>query len=598
MKTIYALLVGIDNYPAPTPKLSGSKSDVTKIKTYLEKNFNDRPLHIKTLMDQEATYDSVIDSFRTHLSQATADDVIWFHYSGHGSRQLSAPEFTTVNSGGKDETLVLYDSRPSGIDLADKELAVLFNEISLANPHMLVTLDCCHSGSGTRGADEYTKRLSVDRGDKRTIDTYLKGYYQTRGTQIPEAKYIFYAACNRFQSAKESFTGGGLFTDNLIQTLNKSNKDISYADLLIKLRKGVVKMKWDQDPQMEIFGKTNSYTQFLDGSLVKDAPKYAVSFTDAGWSMEAGQILGITDEVNLDIYPDQSKEILTQAKVSKTSSIHSIISSATDLDQTAIYWAVPRNLPNTPFEVGLQVEEQYINTFTKIASQFLNVKFDLQDDDHDPFIIKQNNDYFEFIKKENNEILFKANVKHEQALTELIKNIDQIGTWTRFFSLQNNKTILSPSSSIFSLEIMNDAKEFVSHEPGEIKMKNDGSRTPYKFWIKNQFTQPLNYCLIYLNEKYGATPIKNDTLEKSATPVLFWGGTENDVFQLPQDIDSSTDTLLMIISTERINENNFALTDLEFGEIQTANRLIGGLIPNTKIKGEWYTTRFVIKLDR
>ncbi|MEO5583718.1 MAG: caspase family protein, partial [Saprospiraceae bacterium] len=144
MKTIYALLVGVDNYPPPTPKLGGAKNDINKIKSYLEKNFNDRPLHIKTLLDQEVTYDNFIDSFRTHLGQAGSEDVVWFHYSGHGSRQFSAPEFVELNSGGRDETMVLYDSRPSGQDLADKEMAVLLSELSEKDPHIMVTLDCCH----------------------------------------------------------------------------------------------------------------------------------------------------------------------------------------------------------------------------------------------------------------------------------------------------------------------------------------------------------------------------------------------------------------------------------------------------------------------
>ena len=101
MKPIYALLIGIDNYPAPTPKLSGTKNDVTKIKTYLEKNFSDRPLHIKTLLDQEATYDNVVGGFRTHLGHSGRNDEVWFHYSGHGSRQFSALEFVDLNSGGR-----------------------------------------------------------------------------------------------------------------------------------------------------------------------------------------------------------------------------------------------------------------------------------------------------------------------------------------------------------------------------------------------------------------------------------------------------------------------------------------------------------------
>lgn len=597
MKPIYALLVGIDNYPAPTPKLGGSKADVAKIKSYLEKNFNDRPLHIMTLLDAEATYDNLIDGFRAHLGQATEGDVVWFHYSGHGSRQVSAPEFSNVNSGGKDETLVLYDSRPSGNDLADKELAVLLSELGAKNPHVLVTLDCCHSGSGTRSADAYIKRLDVDRGDKRTIDSYLKGYYKTRGVEIPESKYIFYAACNRFQSAKESFSGGGLFTENLIQTLNQSDKDISYADLLIKLRQGVVKMKWDQDPQLEVVGKTTSYTQFLDGTLVKDAPRYAVSHTDEGWLMEAGQILGITNDVLVAIIDDKSDQQIAKAKVNKASSVSAIITPEGSMKEDGKFWAVPLNIP-VPFLVGLQADKELAAKLATQAANFLNVKFNTGDDTNDPFAVKQNNGYAELIRKEDGAVLLKAKTTHDQALIELIKGIDQIAMWTRFFNLQSNKTILSPESSKITMKIKDTSNEWQSFTPGEIKMKNDGSRMPYELWIQNQFTQPLNYAMIYLSDHYGAQSMKNEPLEKSDTPVLFKGSGPDDVVMLTEGMQSSTDIILVIISTERVDDFNFALDEMEFGEIASNQRVIPGMGKNTKVKGEWYTARFVIKLER
>lgn len=598
MKTIYALLVGIDNYLPPVPKLSGAKSDVEKIKSFLEKNFNDRPLHIKTLLEEEATYTNFIHTFRNHLGQAQGDDVIWFHYSGHGSRQSSAIEFETLNSGKKDETIVLYDSRPAGRDLADKELAVLIHKVNKNNPHILVTLDCCHSGSGTRSAEAYTKRLSVDRGDKRTLDSYIDGYFNGRGTEIPKARYMFFAACNRFQSAKESFSGGGLFTENLIRTLEQSKKDISYADLLIKLRQGVVNMKWEQDPQLEIVGDLNSYTQFLDGSVVSGAPKYAVYHTDEGWLMEAGQILGMSEEVKLAIYPDQSNELIAKANVSRSTAQTSIISSESALNTEIRYWAVPLNIPDLPFKAGLVVDEPLIKNFIGESEKYLNIRFNVPEGEKDPYSLKQNNDFFEIINKENNRVILRSAIKFQESVTELVKKLDQIAAWTRFFNLQNNKTALNTTCCSISLDIMSATGQLENFPPGEIKLKNDGSRIPYKLWIQNQFTQPLNFALIYLSDHYGAVPLKNEPLEKSDSPTLFWGGTENDVFMIPEGSTSSRDAFLIIISTERTDDFQFSLEEMEFGDLKFENRAIPGLNRNTKIKGEWFTTRFIVSLER
>lgn len=598
MKAIYALLVGIDNYNPPVPKLGGAKKDIEKIRSYLENNFKDRPLHIKTLLEQEATYDQFIQNFREHLGQAKTDDVVWFHYSGHGSRQTSAEEFEKLNSGKKDETLVLYDSRPSGKDLADKELAVLIHEISARNPHILVTLDCCHSGSGTRSAEAFTERLSADRGDKRTMDSYLSGYFNQRGTALPEARYLFFAACNRFQSAKESFDGGGLFTENLIQALEQSKKDISYADLLIQLRQGVVTMKWDQDPQLEVVGDLSSYTQFLDGSAVNGAPKYAVYHSEEGWTLEAGQILGITEEVKLAIYPDHSNVLLATAMVSKSSAQKSMISSESALNPETRYWAVPLNIPGIPFKTGLNVEESFAGSFAAEAEKVLNVRFNIPGDEKDPYTIKQNNGFFELINNENGITILRADIKFKQAVNELVRKMDQIATWTRFLKLQNNKTALNPDCCSLSLDIEVSPGRMQNFPPGEIKLKSDGSRIPYKLWIQNQFTQPLHFALIYLSDHYGSVPLKNEPLEKSDKPTLFWGGTENDVFMLPEGSASSKDSFLIIISTERTDDFQFTLEEMEFGDLKFENRAIPGLNRNTKIKGEWFTSRFIIILER
>ncbi len=601
MKPIYALLVGIDNYPAPLPKLGGSVKDVQKIKTYLEKTFSDRPLHIKTLLNEEATYENLIQYFREHLGQAKESDVAWFHYSGHGSRQLASKEFQELNSGKKDETLVLIDSRPTGNDLADKELGVLLSEISMNKPHLMVTLDCCHSGSGTRSVDEeFIKRLSIDRPDERPFESYLQGYFKNRGTtDSPSGNYIFYAACNRFQSAKESFSGGGLFTDNFINTLSQSGKDISYNDLLIKLRQGVVKMKWDQDPQLEVIGDITGYTKFLDGSPMKDAPKFAIAKSDNDWVMEAGQIFGINEDVNLSIMEDGVDAPIAKAKVKYANAQNSVIDIEGSLADGKKYWAVPLNLPGAPFQVALQVDEKYQQEFTDQEKQFLNVSFNLTPDGSEPFEVKQNNDFFEFNDTIKKQTLLRSKVGDKASMDELVRKVNHVASWTRTFNLQNNKTNLNPGSCTINLELEMTPGNIQKYEPGqEIKFKYDGSRVPFKLWIQNNFTQPLNFALVYLSDHYGAFQRKNEPLEKSEQPTLFYGGTTDDVFYLPDGLSTSTDCFLIIISTERTDDFQLSLEEIEFADIKANFRAIPGMSQPTKVKGEWFTARYVITLER
>src|SRR4051794_8382075 len=97
MKSIYALLVGIDDYPQPVPRLRGCVNDIREMRQYLEARVEtgdsqlEDVLKLRMLINQEATRDAVIRAFREHLRLAGPEDVALFCYSGHGSQE-KAPE--------------------------------------------------------------------------------------------------------------------------------------------------------------------------------------------------------------------------------------------------------------------------------------------------------------------------------------------------------------------------------------------------------------------------------------------------------------------------------------------------------------------------
>jgi uncharacterized caspase-like protein len=92
-------------------------------------------MHLKILLNEQATRQAVIDGFRDHLSQAGPDDVALFFYAGHGSQENAPEEFWHLEPDRLDETLVCYDSRTDGSwDLTDKELAKLIAEVAAKKP--------------------------------------------------------------------------------------------------------------------------------------------------------------------------------------------------------------------------------------------------------------------------------------------------------------------------------------------------------------------------------------------------------------------------------------------------------------------------------
>ncbi len=200
-------------------------------KDYLTDRFNSNELCLESLTDSDATRGNIIKMFRSHLSRAGADDVVLFHYSGHGARSKSAQDFKQFYPDGKDEGLVCYDSRkPDGFDLADKELAVLLSELDQNNPHIALLLDCCHAGSATRGADDFTQaraRVTHEIFEERPLESHLDGYYSTRLAQdkslmIPASRHILLAACERVQKAWEVKDHRGVFSSTLLESVIQS----------------------------------------------------------------------------------------------------------------------------------------------------------------------------------------------------------------------------------------------------------------------------------------------------------------------------------------------------------------------------------------
>jgi hypothetical protein len=316
MKSVYALLVGIDDYPPPVPRLRGCVNDVREMAAYLSARVagtKDGPgaLEQQTLLNAEATRDAVVRGFRSHLARAGAEDVALFCYSGHGSQELAPEEFWPLEPDHFNETLVCYDSRVNGSwDLADKELARLIAEVATGGAHVVVVLDCCHSGSGTRTCDlaqTAVRRIEADL-RKRPLDSYVAGAAAvgavggTRGGHsrsagwIGAGRHVLLAACRDDEEAKEFAGGGttrGAFSYFLGETLRTAGPSLTYRDLFTRASSLVRGQVQRQSPQLEATVAEDLSRPFLGGTL-RPAPSYFVaSVRGGGWTVDAGRVHGI-----------------------------------------------------------------------------------------------------------------------------------------------------------------------------------------------------------------------------------------------------------------------------------------------------------------
>lgn len=360
------------------PLLSGCEADVARIRTYLENQYgakdaagalllpqetmlsandaraegeeveSDIPfsykqygkLHLCELLNEQATYSNILHAFEQLFIEGTGtgDDSYWFHFSGHGTQQFTAREFyrprvngaslPSLAPSGKDQCLVCYN--PGGeldnILLADKELAYVIartyqnkvNSNDEKTAHIVFTLDCCHSGTGTRGggAGPFTTRshrffssrnweeaLNED-GAQRSLASYYKGEYLNKITEgdevdeakleIPSAPHILLAGSDALEEAGDA-NFGGLFTASLLDILEGSEA-INYIDAFNQTRNSVIQTEKEhrQTPQIDALAGFNPYTRFMEGwALEGNAGYFPLKRLGSDWFVQCGAINGL-----------------------------------------------------------------------------------------------------------------------------------------------------------------------------------------------------------------------------------------------------------------------------------------------------------------
>jgi len=401
MQKTFVLLVGINNYPSPIRSLDGCLKDLDSVEEYLKTSISIdtvRPmsidglpvqqynhLQICRLQNDQATHSNICKGFEKFLVQATEKDVVWFHFSGHGAESPTAKEFLPIEPNGKDQTLVCYQKTDKDhLHLADKELAVLLDKAAnfdlkgraKKSPHIVVTLDCCHSGSGTRDVlmtselksrnlmDNLDTRMSIANQPARLLSTYANGFYsqqlaQKSQLEIPLSKHLLISACESVQVAGD-LPAGGVFTSGLIKALTNVTEPLNYADLFIKTRSAVQKIRTDQLPQFEPLGNFNPYTRFLDGAALGNPNRFEIFQKNEKWMVKCGTIHGLSlHSRHLEI------QTLThnapKVGVGKLISVGGLTSTfdwieGKAMDSAANYRAVISTFINEPVLVGLTGE--------------------------------------------------------------------------------------------------------------------------------------------------------------------------------------------------------------------------------------------------
>lgn len=383
---LYALLVAINDYPAPVPPLGGCVNDIRKVKTYLEEEQKDLTPELVILEDAAATKDAIVAGFQQHLAQAQPEDTALFYFAGHGTQEEADTAIWPFESDGKLECIVNYDGimQQNGELktnlIADKELRFLLHELGKTNAHIITIFDCCHSGGNTRenkiaepGGKVSTRRYVSSRLTKAVPGRKWEQFLfadtinptDLRQKPLPEVipvgQHVQMGACRSDQLAYE-VNGGGVFTSTLLELLRSVRGEVSYFDLRNRIRY-MVKNEFKQTPQVYVQG--NEASQLFNGFLGKPVNRQMnegnfVYNKSEGWILDMGALHGLAPDIKtIKIEDEEGGPFHAEVQSVKMSHTRLLIKDPevmTRLDQRKAYRAIVPGALAQPIRVYLDEE--------------------------------------------------------------------------------------------------------------------------------------------------------------------------------------------------------------------------------------------------
>ncbi|MFG2933806.1 caspase family protein [Streptomyces achromogenes] len=298
MGTVYALFVGIDDYPAPQRGLRGAVNDVEAAAALLGALARG-PFEPRLLRNGEATTDGVVTALRDHLGAAGPGDTALFWFSGHGTDfEAVLPLHRRTEATGRYQALVCADSpREGGRPLADKELGGLLEEVAARGAHVAAVLDCCFSGGATRA--------SVPAG---VIARYAppatwwqapaaqRGLTGAAGTST--ARHVLLAAGRLDELSYERDFDGvphGVFTHALLAAVRAAGPGATYRDVLAAAHCAVQTERADQHPVLFPPAPGGPADRpFLGGTVARTRAPHLLRHGPHGWEVDCGRVHGLS----------------------------------------------------------------------------------------------------------------------------------------------------------------------------------------------------------------------------------------------------------------------------------------------------------------
>jgi hypothetical protein len=320
-----ALLVGVSDYcrdptGAECNRLEGkyfwnlnSKNDVEAIAQILMSDeFGFKRDDIKILNTKaETTRDNIINTFKSFLVEpTTAGDIVYFHFSGHGTRvRDDQKQPNNLKPGdeldGMDESLVPSDYRTTedgSQNIRDDELEQLLTKLSGRN--VTVTVDACYSGTITRGGSQLIRgrKLSGSFTTNRNGSEDGPSGLFSADASLPN-NLVVISAARIDQAAQEAFDPAtnrnmGAFSRSLVKALKNAGPETTYRNLFETICDELTNEIREQNPQLE----GGRDTVLFSGTVLSPKSYINLKVDNRKVTLQAGSLHGMTKGSRFSLY--------------------------------------------------------------------------------------------------------------------------------------------------------------------------------------------------------------------------------------------------------------------------------------------------------
>lgn len=567
---IYALLVGIDKYQNPQiSQLNGCVNDARNMADYLRTFHTDKDLRIVTLLDEEATYQNIIKNFDQHYSLAGPEDVVLFYFAGHADLGPYPSDIADQFPDEKEPGLICYDSRTeAGLNtIFNLELALLLEEAAKRKPQTVLILDShyCHRMTTVPPQLEIPSETS-DTAGNRSVVHYLNGYFADKlGEQIRlGTNHVVLAATELDeQVSREMNVDGkvsGVFTHNLIRAASEVQGEISYQDLINRVKFLVKNQGQEQVPGMVPQNGFDPNQGFLGKTLPESSgnQRFQISFDDLnerGWTLNAGQLHGVTEEQSISVY--DGEEFLG-------------VAMAIDIGIQSCRLYFPTGLPMVmgKFYAGEPEagREQKLRIYASEDIFTMLSAFEFPQE-VEWTTVRELSDYE--IEVENGLILFGRTydpplVDFAMIQSDITDSFNKIFNWFRLLIIENPRTGLSNDSielipwfrkadgSEKQIEDLNLELEVEEDEQVELFLR-----------VNNHFHQEVHVAIFYLGEDFRITSLGNQKIDPGESRDYQFEGVPRVFLSHTSDREAENFFFKSIISTERIDHFSLRQSGLQ-----------------------------------